>query len=81
MRARAIISTLPYKIKQDSETELYRLYMARCARITTENTAKFVKGGYIKADFDDIIHPKPKDVRTGDQIVDDIIELAGLEVV
>ena len=34
--------------------------MARCARILTENTAMMVRGEYINAEYEDIIHPKPK---------------------
>ncbi len=81
MSARAVLVTLPHKIKQDAEDALYRLYIARCARVITENTAKASGGGYIKADFDDILHPKAKDTRTGDEIAADVIERAGLEVV
>ena len=54
------MSTLPYKIKADLENELYRKYMARCVRILTENTAAMVQGQYIKAEYEDLINPKPQ---------------------
>ena len=34
--------------------------MARCARILTENTAAMVQGQYIKAEYEDLINPKPQ---------------------
>ena len=60
MGIRAILRTLPYKVKQDVEVEIYRNYMARCARILTENTAMMVRGEYINAEYEDIVHPRPK---------------------
>ena len=60
MSAKAILSSLPYKIKLDLENETYHKYMARCARILTENTAAMVQGSYINVEYDDIINPKPQ---------------------
>lgn len=62
MSARAIIATLPDKITEDVEREIYRDYMARCARITTENVAKLAQGSYLKTDYADIIRPKDEAV-------------------
>ena len=71
-----------YKIKQDVEAEIYREYMARCARLCAENTAKAVHGSYMKAEYADIINPKPKEQeRTGEEIAADIIARMGLEVI
>lgn len=82
MSIRAIIATIGYKIKEDVEAEIYRDYMAQCARICTENTAKLAYGSYIKAEYADIINPKPKEQeRTGEEIAADIIARMGLEVI
>ena len=54
--------------------------MTDALRITVENTAKFAGGSYIKARYIDIIEPKKVDTRTGDEIVEDIIQRAGLVV-
>lgn len=81
MSLRAIIAMLPYKIKADTEDELFRIYMARCARMITENTAKLSGGGYLKVDYEDIIDPKPQDKRTAEEIVADVIAKAGIEVI
>lgn len=59
MNTKAIISTLPYKIKSDVKTEIYRNYMAKNIRLLTENTAKLVRGEYISAEYSDIANPKP----------------------
>lgn len=58
---RAILNTLPYKIKADAENEIYRKYMARCARLITENTAGIAEGKFISVEYEDIIDPKPKE--------------------
>ena len=59
----------------------YRIYIADCLRIISENTAKMSGGSYITAKFADIINPKPVDKRTGEEIAADIIKLAGIEVI
>ena len=60
MNGKAIISTLPYKIKADIERELYQQYTARCLRIITENTAVLSQGQYITVELDEILNPKPE---------------------
>ena len=83
LSAKAIISTLPEKIKQEHENEVYKVYIAECARIITENTAKSVGGNYIKATFADILKPqkeKIEDTRTGEEIAFDVLNRIGIEV-
>ena len=58
----------------------YRIYVAECLRIISENTAKMGGGSYITAKFPDIINPKPVYNRTGEEIAADIIKMAGIEV-
>lgn len=59
----------------------YRIYVADCLRIISENTAKMGGGSYITAKLDDIINPNPVDNRTGEEIAADIIKRAGIEVI
>ena len=59
----------------------YRIYVADCLRIISENTAKIGGGSYITAKFSDIINPKPVDNRAGEEIAADIIKRAGIEVI
>lgn len=59
----------------------YRIYIADCLRILSENTAKVGGGSYITAKFADIINPKPVEKRTGEEIAADIIKHAGIEVI
>ena len=59
----------------------YRIYVADCLRIISENTAKISRGSYINAKLADIINPKPVDKRTGEEIAADIIKRAGIEVI
>ena len=59
----------------------YRIYVADCLRIISENTAKMGGGSYITAKFADIINPKPVDNRPVEEIAADIIKRAGIEVI
>ena len=59
----------------------YRIYIADCLRIISENTAKMGGGSYITVKLADIINPKPVDNRTGEEIAADIIKRAGIEVI
>lgn len=81
LRARAIISMLPEVLKQSCEQDAYKTYLAECMRMVTENTAKFAGGRYMSISFGEMLHPKPIDTRTGDEIVADIIKGAGLTIV
>ena len=57
------------------------MYVTDTLRILGENTAKYAGGGYIRERWADIMKPKKKDARTGEEIVADIIRKAGLKVV
>ena len=59
----------------------YRIYVADCLRIISENTAKISRGSYINVKLADIINPKPVDKRTGEEIAADIIKRSGIEVI
>ena len=54
-----MLKTLPYKLKQEVENDVYREYVSSCLRIITENTAGMVNGTYMTLDFNDLINPKP----------------------
>ena len=54
-----MLRTLPYKLKQGIENDVYREYVASCLRIITENTAGMVNGTYMTIGFNDLINPKP----------------------
>ena len=54
-----MLKTLPYKLKQEIESDVYREYVSSCLRIITENTAGMVNGTYMTIDFNDLINPKP----------------------
>lgn len=47
----------------------------------SENTSKFAGGPYLTARYADMINPKKQDTRTGGEIVDDIVQKAGLVIV
>lgn len=59
----------------------YRIYVSEALRIVTENTAKSYGGSYLDEKFSEIISGKQIDNRSGDEIVSDIINRAGIEVI
>ena len=71
---KATLSTLPYKIKEDIEKEKYMDYIAKCARILTENTSVPAgyyshgqTGAYINVDFSEVIgKQKQKEQKEGE---------------
>ena len=69
------------RFNQHQRDLAYRIYVADCLRIISENTAKTCGGSYITAKFSDIFNPKPVEKRTGEAIAADIIKRAGIEVI
>lgn len=75
--------------RKEQEEQIYKIYVSKCLRIITENTAKLVgidsygkvEATYLTVDFDEFINPKnAKKERTGDEIVRDVLCQLGLEV-
>jgi hypothetical protein len=50
------------------------VYVSDALKCVAENTAKYGGGGYIKQRYADIIHPKPEETRTGDEIIEHMKE-------
>lgn len=48
--------------------------MAEAAKILTENIVKLTGGTYLTARYTDIIHPKPEENRTADEIIDQVLK-------
>lgn len=69
------------RIGEHCKEKVFREYVADGVHMISENTAKFSGGSYLSVRYDDIIHPKPRDTRTGEEIAADIIKRAGLKVV
>lgn len=76
MGARAMITTLPYKIKADSEEEIFRDYVTRTLKLIAKNT-----GQSLVKEYAEIIHPPKVDNRSANEIVDDIVARTGIEVI
>lgn len=64
--------SLPYKIKADAENEIWQKYVARSIRLITENTAGMVNGKFITAEYEDIIDPKPIEIRSANDVINSI---------
>ena len=71
---------LPTAIKRQCEQDIFRGYIANGIQMISENTARKAGDRYLSLSYREIIHPKPVDNRTGDEIVEDIIRRAGLKI-
>lgn len=65
--------------KKEQEEKLYKNYVAECARIVTENTAKILSAithaddcKYIGPSFEEMMKPKPIDKRTAEEVIEAI---------
>ena len=77
LRARALLSLLPGKLKEIGELEAHRMYLATCAQMAAENTAKLGGGRYMAMSYSELIHPKPVDNRTGEEIIEHMKAVLG----
>jgi hypothetical protein len=59
-------------MRREREFQAYQIYVTDSLRQITENTAKYGGGGYIKARYYDILHPKPEETRTAEEIVEHV---------
>lgn len=59
----------------------YRAYMSEGLRMISETTAKRYGGSYLAVKLDDIMHPKPKDERTGEEIAAELFSRMGIKVI
>lgn len=63
------MATLRERLKEQREQDLFRNYVSRVLRNTSENVAKLAQGSYMAVDYDDIINPKPEEKRSSDEII------------
>lgn len=89
MSCKAIIATLPYKIKEQAEKKACVKYIATALQLSNENLAIIsnaathgeANGKYISIGFDEFLNPEKRKVtKTGDEIVKDVLIQLGLEV-
>ena len=78
---KAILSTILYVIKQDTEQRVFETYTAECLRLISENTAKMSGGTFISVKYKDIINPPKKEKKTATEIVEDICLRSGIKVI
>lgn len=59
----------------------YRRFLFDNVQCIAENTARMAANGkYYPVSYQELMHPKPKDMRTGEEIIADIVKKVGLEV-
>ena len=82
-KAGVLIRLIYSEYKRDQCELAYRIYVTDTLQVLTENTASFAGGSVIKAKYSDIINPQKRleEKKSGDEIVIDIVQRAGLELV
>jgi hypothetical protein len=60
---------------KEQQEMMFRVYVSEALKVLTENT-----GRGITTHYTDLISPKPKDNRSGEEIVADVIKRCGLVV-
>ena len=82
-KARTVINLIYAEYKRQQEEQTYRIYITEAIKLLTENTAKVVRGQMISERYYEIINHKQKheEKKSGDEVVLDIVDRAGLELV
>lgn len=58
-----------------------RIYITDALKVIAENTSNFAGGSTLTVRYADILNGKGADSRTAQEIADDVIQRAGLEVI
>lgn len=56
-------------MRREDERTAYQVYVTDALQAIAENTAKYGGGSYIKIRWYDVIHPKPVETRTAEEII------------
>lgn len=60
-----------------SEEEAFRFYVATALQNINQILAETLTGSYMKMSYYDMIHPKPKQEQTGEEIIEHMKEKLG----
>lgn len=61
------------RFRQEEERRVFEVYVTDALKLMAENTARYGGGGYIKARYHDILHPKPEETRTAAEVIAHIV--------
>ena len=77
-----IIQYVIAKLEEKKEETAYRVYLTDALKIIGENTAKFNGGSVMSKRYYDLaFNEKQEPEKTAEQILDEVIKNAGLEVI
>lgn len=68
------------RLNERARDEAYRIYVTDALKITTENTARYAGGSYMRARYADVIRPEKRDERSCEEITADVVARCGLVV-
>ena len=81
-KVRMIVGYVKAKLESMRHETAFMVYVCDCLRLITENTAKYAGGSYMKAHYSDMISDKkPQPEKSAEEIIDDVVKKAGLEVI
>lgn len=63
------------------EEKTYRIYVTDALQVIAENTAHMAGGKTMTVRWDELTKTKPKDTRTGEEIVADVLRKGGLKLI
>ena len=78
---RVFIGHVRSQLEASTRDSVFKVYVSDCLRIITENTAKYAGGSFMKMRYSDLIESKPKQEKSAEEIIDDVVKKAGLEVI
>ena len=68
-----LINEIIHGYAKNREEQATKLYYAACLRLITLNTAKAVPDGrYMQVKLEDVLHPKPEETRSAEEIIEHI---------
>ena len=54
------------------EEKAYKIYVSEAIKNINKILAETFSGSYMRVSYDEMLHPKPEDERTADEIIEDI---------
>lgn len=70
MKIKAYLSALPSLIRKDFNEEIYKIYVTDALQAISKNVEPVGRCGYIEKRYWDVIHTKPEDTRTAEEIIE-----------
>lgn len=74
LSVKAILPVLRESVREQNEKIAFQIYLTDALKVIGENTAKYSGGSYLKVRFEDIVHPRPEETRTPEEVKNQITQ-------